>query len=464
MTAIFYSGFSKRKNSTKQPSGGTGKTVVLKENTSLMRPAFLVSSVDWSWNYASAFGQYYYITDIVSEGNNLFRVECAVDPMATFKTQIGAYSTLIARASAEDNYEVVDMIYPAKAQPETKRSQVGNPGLFTTTQSAGCYVVGTMGHNGQHVYVMNQSYFDLFCQRLFPLLGDDTDFFDFLSAQLSQAVAGGLSNILDNITFLRWIPITFSYVSGLLTHTAHVYVGNWDLVTPAEELIGSTVASVLGTTLTFSARDDSGTRGRWLYMAPFANYSVYIPPFGLITLDAAYVTASGRSVYADIMANIMTGNVTLRLYYSLGAHGVKMAGVYNANIASEMKVGGGSYNLGGVASGVGGALANLATENVVGAIGSIASAASAAIPTTAQVGGGVSGPTPDIAEPWYAYASYYDPIEENNAELGRPLAKVKTISSIAGYIQCANASLAIPGHEEEMTKINGYLNSGFFYE
>ena len=464
MTATFYSGFSKRRNSTKQPSGGTGKTVVLKDETSLMKPAFVVSTVDWSWNYASAFGNYYYVTDIVQEANGLFRVECDIDVMATFKTQIGAYSTLISRASADDNLEVIDSLYPALAQPNTLRNTVSNPGLFTLTQSAGCYVVGTMGHHGQHVYVMNQSYFDSFCMRLFPILGSDTDFFDFLSAQMSQAVAGGLSNILENVTILRWLPINFSSISGLLTHTAHVYIGNWDLVTPAEELVGSTVASVLGTSLTFSARSDGGARGRWLYLAPFANYSVYIPPFGLITLDPAYVTASGREVYADIMANVMTGNLTLRLYYSLGAHGVKMAGVYNANVAAEMKAGGGSYNMGGVASGVGQAVANMAADNVLGAVGAIASAAVSAIPQTAQVGGGVTGPIPDLAEPWYTYATYYDPIDENNAELGRPLAEVRTISSLGGYVQCARAALAIPGHESEMLKVNEMLNAGFFYD
>ena len=464
MTVTFYSGFSKRRNSTKQPSGGTGKTVVLKENTSLQKPGFLVSTVDWSWNYCQAFGQYYYIVDIVSEGQNLFRVECELDPMATFKTQIGAYSTLISRSSADDNYEVVDNIYPAKAQPNTKRSSVSNPGLFTLTQSAGCYVIGTIGNKGQHVYVMNQTYFDLFCYRLFPILGSDTDYTDFLRAEVSQAAAGGLSNILNNVTFLRWIPINYSNISGLLTHTAHVYIGNWDLVTPAEELVGSTVVSVLGTSLSFAARDDSGTRGRWLYLAPFANYSVYIPPFGLITLDASYVVASGREVYADIMANVMTGNLTLRLYYSLGAHGVKMAGIYNANVSSDMKVGGASYNMIGTAAGLGAAVAAYAAENYVAAVGAIASAAASSVPQTAQVGGGVSGPTPVLAESWYTYASYYDPIEENNAELGRPLAKVKTISSIAGFVQCANASLAIPGHEEEMIKVNSMLNSGFFYE
>ena len=66
--------------------------------------------------------------------------------------------------------------------------------------------------------------------------------------------------------------------------------------------------------------------------------------------------------------------------------------------------------------------------------------------------------------PWYAEATYFDPIEENRAELGRPLGKLKQISTLSGYVQTAKAQLAIAGHEEEMTKVNAILDSGFFYE
>lgn len=464
MTVTFVGTFSKRRNSTLRPSGGTSKTVLLKEGTSMMKPAFLLSSVSYNWNYCIWDDRYYYITDIVSESNTLFRVECELDVLATYKNYIGNYTTLISRAASDQDFDVIDSIYPAKSRPITKRTSVANPGLFTASMANGCYVLGTIGNHGNRIYVFNRSNFDLFCMRVFPILGGNTDLVDFISAELSQAVAGGLANILDNITFLKWIPISYSYISSMLTAVSTVYIGNWELTTPANELAGDQVVQVLGTIFSFAARDDAGARGRWLYSAPFANYSVYIPPFGLITLDPSYVVSSGREVYADIMANIMTGNLTLRLYYSLGYGGVKMAGVYNASIAADMKIGGVSYNMGGVVSGIGAALANYAENKYAGMIGAIASAADSAIPQTSQVGGGVSGPSPDLTQSWFAYASYYDPIDENQAELGRPLAEVVAINSLSGFVKCANAQISIPGHAEEMSEINGYLNSGFFYE
>lgn len=462
MNVIFYSGFSKRRNSTKRPTGGTTKSVVLKENTSFMRPAFVVSSVTWAWNYCEAWQNYYYITDIVAEANGLFRVECELDVMATFKVSIGAYTTLIARAAADDNLNVVDTIYPAKAGPETKRAQISNGGIFTGTIQNGTVVMGTVGNDGQHFYVMSWARFSSVCYWLFPALG--MDFGQWALLEAGQALAGGNNTILQSITLLKWLPITYTSISGLLTATADTHIGNWTMPHANSEITGSAIGQILGTLITFPARDDAGARGKWLYTSPFAEYSVYIPPFGLISVDGNYLLKSGMQITADIMAEIVTGNVTLRLYYALGNSAPKMIGVYNANVGLDMRAGGGVANIGGIASGIGGAVASAISDNYMGAAASLASAAQSFIPQGSQIGGGVSGPTPDIAQPWFAYATYYDPIDENNAELGRPLGEVRTISTLPGFVQCANAQLAIMGHEEEMVKINGILNTGFFYE
>lgn len=468
MTATFYSGFSKRKNSTKQPSGGTAFNVVLKENTSLMRPAFLVSSVNWSWNYASAFGNYYYITDIVAESNNTFRVECALDEMATFKGAIGAYSTLIARASADQNYNVIDTIYPAKAVPTTKRTQISNSGLFTTDFSAGCIVFGTIGQYGQNFYVCTPSRFASLCAWLFPTLqgigGGQLDLGTWLNMEVSQAVVGGLNNIMQCVTLLKWLPINFSAISSMLTGVSSVHIGNWTVSHNMDKVNGSVSAQVLSINISFPDRDDGGARGKWLYQAPFANYSVYIPPFGMIQLDPAYMFGAGRQLTADIMADIITGAVTLRMYYALGNGGIKMVGVYNANVGFDMKAGGGVASIGGMMSGIVQSVAGMINDSSQNVIGGIATAVQSAMPQTAQIGGGVSGPTPDIASNWFAYATYFDPIDENRSEVGRPLGEIKQIGSLTGYIKCADAQLAIAGHEEEMSKINQILTSGFFYE
>ena len=47
---------------------------------------------------------------------------------------------------------------------------------------------------------------------------------------------------------------------------------------------------------------------------------------------------------------------------------------------------------------------------------------------------------------------------------GMPYFQAAQISSLSGYVKCSGASVTIPGYESEKDAVNGYLNSGFFYE
>ena len=466
MNIVLYDGFSKRRNSTKSPTGGITKSVTLKEGTSHMRPEFICNSPQYPWgvNYASWGASYYYVNDIIAEGNNYYRFVCELDTMATFKTNIGNYTTLIARAASDQNYDVIDNMYPSKTRPITKRNSITNPGLYSTSRAAGCYVVGVVGGNGQEFFVLTYSEFFQFLSVLMPPLTGYT-LSDWLDAQITQAPAGGLSSILQNIVLLKWLPLNYSLISSRLERQTSCMIGNF-IVSGVSlgRLYGDTTAQILSTAITFPDRDDAGARGRWLYTSPFANYSVYIPPFGLISIDSSYITSAGRELVADIMAEYISGTVTLRLYYSTAHSGPKMIGVYNANISQDLKAGGAGANMVGAIGGLVGAIGAIATENYGALAASIASAGTNMIPQASVVGGGVSGPTPDLGANWYAYATYFDPIDENRSELGRPLAEVRQIGTLAGYVQCARASIEIPGHVEEMNEVNGMLNSGFFYE
>lgn len=466
MNIVLYESFSKRKNSTKRPTGGISKSVVLKDGTSHLHPEFLVSSPSFplNVNYCSWGGNYYYVDDIVLEGNSLYRIKCELDVMATFKTQIGNYTTMVARSASTQDYDVIDSIYPSKTRPITKRVSIANPGLYTTSRTAGCYVIGVVGGNGQEFFVLTYSEFVLFLSVLMPPLTGYT-LAQWMDAQITQAPAGGLSSILQNVVLMKWLPISYSLISSKLERVSSCMIGNF-VVSGVNlgRLYGDTTAQILSTAITFPDRDDNGARGRWLYTSPFANYSVYIPPFGLISIDSTYITSAGRQIVADIMAEYISGTVTLRLYFSTSHSGPKMIGVYNANIGQDLKAGGSGANMIGTLGSVVGAIGAIATENYGALASSIASAATNMVPQSAVVGGGVSGPTPDLGSVWYAYATYFEPIEENRTELGRPLAEVVQIGTLSGYVQCAGASISIPGHSGEMDEVNAMLNGGFFYE
>ena len=54
--------------------------------------------------------------------------------------------------------------------------------------------------------------------------------------------------------------------------------------------------------------------------------------------------------------------------------------------------------------------------------------------------------------------------QEDNAEFGKPLLAPVTISSLSGYIKCADAEFNSSCYPEEKEIIGGYLTGGFYYE
>ena len=50
------------------------------------------------------------------------------------------------------------------------------------------------------------------------------------------------------------------------------------------------------------------------------------------------------------------------------------------------------------------------------------------------------------------------------SESGRPCMAVHQISTCSGFVKCVNADVEIAGLEAEKDELNGYLNSGFYYE
>lgn len=478
--------FKKRRNSTKYPAASADdfKDVLLKENTSLMKPVFIVSSVNWTWNYAWWNGRYYYINDIYSASNNMFELVCELDVLASFRHYIGLYSTLISRTSETTSGTgwdpaVIDDLYPPTGEPLTKEQAYVPISDFTLTRSEGTIVLGTVGQHGSRFYVMSFTEFADVCRYLFPGFSSSLDFATWLNTSITQAEVGGLQSILANIAILHWLPIRFSALTDITaTSQSIIYIGNWavdvhaTVADPVLEITGSSLHNILNASYMFKDRDDGGSRGRWEYLSPYASYSIFIPPFGLIPIDGMYLYQSAGTGNNYITVNydidILTGNTTMILTAPVRLDPPtdnKIVGTFRTNLAFDVKTGGTSSNVAGIVSTAGSVALAAYTGGASAAVGAIASSAKNLIPETSQIGGGVTGPYPDLTTGVRTYATYFDPIGENRAELGRPLGKVAQISTFQDhFVQTARAKIEIPGHEEEMIKINVMLDEGIFYE
>ena len=151
-TAEFFK-FSKRKNSTKQPTGsGTSYTVLLKSGTSYLSPTLLLEiSGKPDYNYCNFDGMYYFVTDIVSVRNDLWEIYCKLDPLATAKAAILASTQYVSYSSSAGSTWLSDTRIPILK--ETKVSS--NSSLTGVLSNIGCYILTVVGKTACITYMVH---------------------------------------------------------------------------------------------------------------------------------------------------------------------------------------------------------------------------------------------------------------------------------------------------------------------
>ena len=112
--------FTKRTNSTAVFSGTwTTFSCALKEGCSVLNPVIELRTTTncngFNYMYIADFGRYYFITDIVHDEGSVI-ISGRVDVLATYKSQIGNASEYVLRSASEYDGDVIDNLYPLKAQ------------------------------------------------------------------------------------------------------------------------------------------------------------------------------------------------------------------------------------------------------------------------------------------------------------------------------------------------------------
>ena len=165
-----YTGFSKRKNSTKQPTGGTTVTVALKYPVDKVSPSFdvAVAHAGSNYVYVSDWGRYYFVTGVTYQTNAIVTLKCASDPMASAKSNIGAVNAPVEFATSSVNLLLTD----PRNRPTFKYDVVTTKILDLTAQSPafahspGRYVCGIVCDQGIKYFVFTESGLDTLCEGL----------------------------------------------------------------------------------------------------------------------------------------------------------------------------------------------------------------------------------------------------------------------------------------------------------
>lgn len=482
--------FTKRENSTKVPtsaqiSAGWRAECILIDDTSIMTPTFKIersgsSMISYNYCYVSTFNRYYFITDIRSH-QNFWYVSCACDVLATYKSTIGSSSHYVLRSASESDGLVIDTIYPAKALQHLTKMVAPNPISWSGGHS---YVMGIVGYapsadkqtGSVTYYHMSESCLQAF---IYYLMHDVELWSDISTAEYDPAVQEALLNPIQYIVSCIALPVDPPATSTVSSIYFGYYEYGVSTGTIAAIGVGSSITET--TDISLPKHPQASARGNYMNGAPFTSYSVMYGPFGNIPLDPS-IGVDMDGIRLILKYDLISGNGRLVIVptYSTPAiptnrimfQGCAQVGV-EINLSQVIRnpldysqsvnntVNGFTQNLTSLASGNVGSFFGA----LQGVFNGIADATRLKYPTFS--GKGSNGSFISLTDTdynCYLLFSYYDVVDDNNTELGRPLCKVKQINTLSGYILCSGADCQITGTQEEAVKINQYMNTGFFYE
>ncbi len=460
MIVKYWTDFSKRKNSTKQPTGGTQTTAVLKERTGLNSPVFIFQNVPDSVKYINAFGRYYFVDEVSHDGGQVV-VSCSSDPMATFKSSIGGTYADVEYTSSSTNTDIAD---PRNKPTNYLLESVTTIGSLTGFTSTGAqYIIGICSDEGINYYSMSSSDVTTLCGNLF-----DKNIFTQIGNQFFD-----VKNLL--VSCIRLPRLAVSGGDAINAASGSWYLGSGHKIPDNQRIVNIFNSSHA---VTFPT-DQMGLDFSYLDCAPYTTGMLFLPFVGIVPLDVDSI-AQNKSLYIKADLDLYTGDII----YRIGRSSDSIVSTYTGNCAANVPISGSSYNAIGATQGVitaiGGAaglIASIATEGAAGAALASAGALVGGATQTmnslqhhTQTNGSISsyiGVTMgvDIKATVLTRRPAESLIDSSyKAVSGMPYFKGATISSLSGYVKCNGASVSISGFDSDRDTINAYMNSGFYYE
>ena len=239
----------------------------------------------------------------------------------------------------------------------------------------------------------------------------------------------------------------------------------------------------------------AATRGKYLNFSPWLEYQLTYEPFGNFVIDLKNLEdAVGLQCHIELEG--IEGIATLKIYAmeeiptpgggsSVQVNPRRLVYYGNAQIGVPIavsqitqdyvkRIGGDVQGALGMAGSAVGMAASIATGNIPGAVASGIGVASHA---ASMIGSAVDNMIPNVSTkgangniyafnvdgPWL-YCAYTYPVDDDNEQLGRPLCRKVTLSTLSGFCQCSDADIKISGTTSESDAIKDFMNGGFFIE
>ena len=491
--------FAKKDNSTKQPTLETAKLVqgILKEPCSIMSPVVRIErlpndAMPFQYTYAKwvEANRYYFIEDWTWV-NGLWEVRMKEDVLATFKTEIGNTTEYVLRTDStiDFNGEITDTTYPATTDIVSESYSLDN--IFTTDLTVGCYIVGIIsGGQTQAVgaisyYAMTSGEFGSFKEKLFsddnlitmglaildPSTGQLTPTITDISLELLKT----MYNPYQYVVSCMWFPFGKSAIPSSTAVTG-IKIGWWEYPTlTGNRLYAQTYE--LGNEQFAIAAHPPASRGSYLNYAPYTRRTI-IGRFGSVPVDTTLFKV-GDKINISYMIDLITGqcyckisrmdetpstpaedliaerNFLIGVPIQIAQVGVDYLGTAVSALNTIPQIMGGAIS--GIASGKGAVMGAIA-----GGASGIYNTLQSAMPQVET--GGQNGSFLAPVNNTHVVEQFYKIVDEDIAHRGRPLCELRQLSTLSGYILCAEGDIDISCYDNERKEIVRYLTEGFFWE
>jgi len=456
MTLKTWSNFSKKINSTLQPTGASRDyNVYLKENTSIEKPVFILGTgIDSGINYCQCFGNYYFVDDIVMISADQVEVHCTLDVLATHKTVIGGYSAFIERAASAHDQWLNDSA--VSANQDLVNEAVATTELYPVDID-GCFIVRTVSPGSSSTptgiasWIMNKS--DMV--RFLDFITTDSNFPDVLTDSMVKT----FFNPFQYVISIKWFPIAKADIAG--TDTPMI-LGWWQ---PGTFKLLTSSLYYQNVTLNIPTK---AYNGDFREVNPaFTRVIADLPNIGIVELDPALIWGSAR---VRVCIDWITGEMRLTFGREGTQGGLQVMtdgfSSFSGQIGIDIPVGQ-SNSMSSQALAAAPDMSTLTAAGaglVTGAVDIINGIKNILSPTLSIIGG--SGNVASIiSNPrMLLYVRNYGSGDIPNTVYGRPLCKNRVINTLSGFIKCQGASIALAAPDTETQAVNNFLNSGFYYE
>lgn len=472
MNINVWSSFTKRKNSTLQPTGGTTVTAVLKEATSIERPSFILMTPIADYTYVEAFGHYYFVEDVINLDASRCEIICSMDVLASYKSDITAYTAFVERAASSYDSFLADPLLSA----QQKISDVETASTAMSYMGGSSFILQALTKDeGMALYAASD--LSPFAKIVDPSCYQASDITDWIDKKIAQAF-----DLDVYIGGVKWVPINPGNIGTQIQSGGKFYVGPVDLGVPVSPatVVYKTSQITDNRWTVYPTLPSSGKYGDFRDASPrFVKYEMRLPGVGYVTLDPTVIgkimndTSLGLAVQMDI--DFISGNAVYTIFMRTTTAGqpenLRPFARFMGNISVDVPIGkavadmGKSVGMlaGSIAAGaqVGG-VAGAAVGAVVGAVEAIHNEMT---PDVSMVGG--SGNKSDIrlcAGAIVITAQRYSAKDYPTNVAGRPLMQNVQLSTLSGFVKCGNASVPVNAHASERDAINNFLNTGFYIE